>query len=39
LLFALALGLTLALAVVSWHALEHPALGLKSQLRRSPTSP
>jgi peptidoglycan/LPS O-acetylase OafA/YrhL len=33
-LFALALPVTLALAVVSWHALEHPLLGLKSPFRR-----
>jgi peptidoglycan/LPS O-acetylase OafA/YrhL len=33
-LFALALPITHALAVVSWHALEHPLLGLKSPFRR-----
>ena len=33
-LFALALPITLALAMVSWHALEQPALGLKSRFRR-----
>jgi peptidoglycan/LPS O-acetylase OafA/YrhL len=30
-LFALALALTLAVAALSWHALERPALGLKSR--------
>jgi len=39
LLFTLALGLALAFAIVSWHALERPALGLKSHFRRSPTGP
>jgi peptidoglycan/LPS O-acetylase OafA/YrhL len=38
-LAALALPLTLALALVSWHALERPALGLKSRFRRSAPSP
>ena len=33
-LFALALPITLAVAMVSWHALEQPALGLKSRFRR-----
>jgi peptidoglycan/LPS O-acetylase OafA/YrhL len=38
-LFACALPLTLVVAMLSWHALEQPALGLKSyfdQRRRSP---
>jgi peptidoglycan/LPS O-acetylase OafA/YrhL len=30
-LFALALALTLVVAVLSWHAVERPALGLKSR--------
>jgi peptidoglycan/LPS O-acetylase OafA/YrhL len=30
-LFALALALTLAVAALSWHVLEQPALGLKSR--------
>jgi peptidoglycan/LPS O-acetylase OafA/YrhL len=30
-LFALALPLTLAVAVLSWHCIERPALGLKSR--------
>jgi len=38
-LFALALPLTLALAVVSWHALERPLLGLKSPSPRPAPSP
>jgi peptidoglycan/LPS O-acetylase OafA/YrhL len=38
-LFALALPLTLALAVVSWHALERPLLGLKSLFPRPAPSP
>ena len=33
-LFALAMPLTLALAIASWHALEQPLLGLKSPSRR-----
>ena len=33
-LFVVALTLTLAVAAVSWHALEVPALGLKSRFRR-----
>jgi peptidoglycan/LPS O-acetylase OafA/YrhL len=38
-LFALALPLTLALAVVSWHALERPLLGLKSLSPRPAPTP
>jgi peptidoglycan/LPS O-acetylase OafA/YrhL len=38
-LFAFAFPLTLALAMVSWHALERPALGLKSRFHRPPSSP
>jgi peptidoglycan/LPS O-acetylase OafA/YrhL len=38
-LFAIALPLTLGVAAVSWHALEAPALRLKSRFRRRPTSP
>jgi len=34
-LFALALTLTLGVAVLSWHWLEQPALGLKSRFRPS----
>jgi len=33
-LFALALPATLAVAALSWHGLESPALGLKSRFRR-----
>jgi peptidoglycan/LPS O-acetylase OafA/YrhL len=33
-LFALALPCTLAVAMLSWHALERPALALKSRARR-----
>jgi peptidoglycan/LPS O-acetylase OafA/YrhL len=32
LVFALTLVVTIALAIVSWHAVEKPALGLKSRL-------
>jgi peptidoglycan/LPS O-acetylase OafA/YrhL len=32
-LFALALPLTLAVAAISWHGVEAPALGLKSRFR------
>ena len=35
LLFAAAFALTLAVAAVSWHALEAPALRLKSRFRSS----
>ena len=38
-LFALALPATLALAMLSWHLLEHPALGLKSSFRRGTPTP
>ena len=38
-LFALALPATLALAMLSWHTLERPALGLKSRLSRPALSP
>jgi len=38
-LFLLAFPLTLAVAVVSWHAIERPALGLKSAFRRSKARP
>jgi len=38
LLFVAALALTLAVAAVSWHALEAPALRLKSRFRSPPES-
>lgn len=38
-LFALSLPLTLAVAVVSWHLLERPALALKSRFAEKPTPP
>jgi len=34
-LFALALSLTLAVAALSWHGVEAPALGLKSRFRKA----
>ena len=38
-LFALALPLTLVLAIASWHLLERPLLGLKSWSPRPAPSP
>jgi len=38
-LFALALTLTLVVAVLSWHWLEQPALGLKSRFRPGNVKP
>ena len=38
-LFAAALALTLVAAAVSWHAIEAPALRLKSRFRSRPTTP
>lgn len=38
-LLALSLPLSLAVAALSWHALERPALGLKSRFDRTPRTP
>jgi peptidoglycan/LPS O-acetylase OafA/YrhL len=38
-LFALALAATLAVAALSWHCVERPALGLKSRFRRTEPTP